>query len=309
MHRVLRREIQTFYSRCEESGRDLPKFVRREFDAYLACGVLSNGFVRVRCQDCGDDRLVAFSCKGRGFCPSCTGRRMADTAAPLVDRVLPHAPIRQWVLSLPIQIRPMLAYDAALSRAVLNVFLRTVFAWHRRRAKQLGIKNAQCGAVTAIQRFGSALNLNLHYHVLVLDGVFHQAAGARLADISCDQSTDDRRHHRADSKNPKAHRAIVRTPQIVRRRPRGIVGRAITRWILCRLIARQNRLWRKCRQAPSALALRCSCASRQSRARRQYLGIRSACQSSSQSHRTQKTRTTGPLHFARNQYVSLSSSC
>jgi len=103
---------------------------------------------------------------------------MADTAAHLVDRVLPHAPIRQWVLSLPIQIRPMLAYDAALSRAVLHVFLRTVFAWHRRRAKQLGIKNAQCGAVTAIQRFGSALNLNLHYHVLVLDGVFHQASGA-----------------------------------------------------------------------------------------------------------------------------------
>jgi hypothetical protein len=103
---------------------------------------------------------------------------MSDTAAHLVDRVLPHVPIRQWVLSLPIQIRPMLAYDAALSRAALNIFLRTVFSWHRRRAKQLGLKNAQCGAVTAIQRFGSALNLNLHYHVLVLHGVFHQPDGS-----------------------------------------------------------------------------------------------------------------------------------
>ena len=174
MHRTLRRELQTFYARCEESGRDLPKFVRREFDTFLGCGVLQYGFLRVRCQDCGDDRLVAFSCKGRGFCPSCTGRRMADTAAHLVDRVLPHVPVRQWVLSLPIQIRPMLAYDATLSRAVLNIFLRAVFAWHRRKAKLLGINGAQCGAVTSIQRFGSALNLNLHFHVLVLDGVFHQ---------------------------------------------------------------------------------------------------------------------------------------
>ncbi|MBN1669736.1 MAG: transposase zinc-binding domain-containing protein [Kiritimatiellae bacterium] len=35
------------------------------------------------------------SCKGRGFCPSCGGRRMADTAAHLVERVLPHVAVRQ----------------------------------------------------------------------------------------------------------------------------------------------------------------------------------------------------------------------
>jgi hypothetical protein len=177
LHRVVRRELASFYARCDESGRDLPKFVRREFDTFLGCGILQNGFLRVRCQDCGDDRLVAFSCKGRGFCPSCTGRRMSDTAAHLVDRVLPHVPVRQWVLSLPIQIRPMLAYDAALSRATLNTFLRVVFAWYRQRAKRLGIHGAECGAVTSIQRFGSALNLNLHFHVLVVDGVFHRTAG------------------------------------------------------------------------------------------------------------------------------------
>ena len=41
------------------------------------------------------ERLLAFSCKGRGFCPSCGGRRMADTAAHLVDRVIPEVPVRQ----------------------------------------------------------------------------------------------------------------------------------------------------------------------------------------------------------------------
>ena len=177
---MLLRELATLYARCEDAGRELPKVVRREFDTFLGCGVLQNGFLRVRCQDCGDDRLVAFSCTGRGFCPSCTGRRMADTAAHLVDRVLPHVPVRQWVLTLPMQIRPMLAYDSELSRAVLSVFMRAVFSWYRRRAKALGCKNAECGSVTAIQRFGSALNLNLHYHVLVMDGVFCQSAKGPL---------------------------------------------------------------------------------------------------------------------------------
>jgi hypothetical protein len=56
--------------------------------------------------ECGKDELVACSCKGRGFCPSCGARRMADLAAHLVDAVLPHAPVRQWVLSLPLS-RPL----------------------------------------------------------------------------------------------------------------------------------------------------------------------------------------------------------
>ena len=40
---------------------------------------------------------------GRGFCPSCGGGRMADTAAHLVDRVLPEVPARRWVLSFAFQ--------------------------------------------------------------------------------------------------------------------------------------------------------------------------------------------------------------
>ena len=54
----------------------LPRFVVGEFERYLACGVLANGFARVRRTTCGDEFLVAFFCKGRGFCPSCTSRRM-----------------------------------------------------------------------------------------------------------------------------------------------------------------------------------------------------------------------------------------
>jgi hypothetical protein len=40
--------------------------------------------------------VIAFSCKGRGICPSCNVRRMAETAARLVDHVFPPLPVRQW---------------------------------------------------------------------------------------------------------------------------------------------------------------------------------------------------------------------
>jgi hypothetical protein len=131
--------------------------------------------VRVRCDHCADERLVAFSCKTRGFCPSCTSRRMAGTAARLVDRVLPAVPYRQWVLSLPRQVRFLLARDGDLLTQVLGVFLRKVFAWQRRRARAYGIDDPQCGAVTFMQRFGSLLDLNCHAHALLPEGVF--AAG------------------------------------------------------------------------------------------------------------------------------------
>ncbi len=98
---------------------------------------------------------------------------MANTAAHLVDRVLPEVPIRQWVLTLPYPLRYRCAWNARLTSEVLRAFLRAVFAEQRRRARALfGICQGQCGSVTFIQRFGSALNLTPHFHTLVLDGVY-----------------------------------------------------------------------------------------------------------------------------------------
>ncbi len=103
---------------------------------------------------------------------------MADTAAHLVDRVLPEVPIRQWVLTLPYPLRYRCAYDARLTSEVLRAFIRSLFAELRRRARRKwGVPAEQCGAVTFIQRFGSALNLNVHFHTLVLDGVYPHAPG------------------------------------------------------------------------------------------------------------------------------------
>ncbi len=64
-------------------------YVRKAFEKYLECGIFAHGFARARCNDCGHDFLVAFSCKGRGVCPSCNTRRMAETAAHLTGHVFP----------------------------------------------------------------------------------------------------------------------------------------------------------------------------------------------------------------------------
>jgi hypothetical protein len=110
----VREHLETFLQQArtaDPDGAGVPSFVEAELRRFLKCGVLAHGFARFHCDTCGTDRLVAFTCKGRGFCPSCGGRRMTAQAAHLVDQVLPPVPIRQWVLSLPFELRFRIAFD------------------------------------------------------------------------------------------------------------------------------------------------------------------------------------------------------
>jgi hypothetical protein len=171
LYQLVEQHYPAFRALRASADRPLPDYVQREFDAYLKCGRLEEGFLRVRCEQCHAEKLVAFSCKKRGFCPSCGARRMAETAALLADEVLPERPLRQWVLSLPHALRFLLARNPdALSR-VLGVVYRTIA---RHLINQAGLTRATgaTGAVTLVQRFGSALNLNVHFHMLFLDGVY-----------------------------------------------------------------------------------------------------------------------------------------
>jgi ribosomal protein S27E len=153
--------------------------VEDEFEAYLKCGLLEHGFLRVKCDACQAEKLVAFSCKRRGFCPSCGARRMAETAALLVDDVLPQQPVRQWVLSLPFALRYLLATRPEVVTQVLGIVYRAISS-HLIRKAGLTRASAVTGAVTLILRFGSALNLNVHFHLLVLDGVYRREGEGRL---------------------------------------------------------------------------------------------------------------------------------
>ncbi|MBT6435810.1 MAG: IS91 family transposase, partial [Deltaproteobacteria bacterium] len=76
LYQVVQNHLETFTHHAQSSGRCLPGFVRAEFQAFSRCGILSHGFARFECAKCRHNHLVAFSCKRRGFCPSCGGRRM-----------------------------------------------------------------------------------------------------------------------------------------------------------------------------------------------------------------------------------------
>ena len=125
----------------------LPGCVDREFEDYLKCGRLEHGFLRVRCDTCHAEQLLAFSCKRRGFCPSCGARRMAESAALLVDGVFPEQPVRQWVLSFPYPLRFLFASSPAIMGQVLGIVHR-IIATHLIKKAGFSRKAAHTGAVT-----------------------------------------------------------------------------------------------------------------------------------------------------------------
>jgi len=96
---------------------------------------------------------------------------MAETAAHLVDHVLPHKNIRQWVLTFPVPIRLCLAVRPKVMARALEISHLVTSQYYRKKAG-LTAKNAKSGAVTLIQRFGGSLNLNIHFHQLFVDGCY-----------------------------------------------------------------------------------------------------------------------------------------
>jgi hypothetical protein len=88
LYRIVADNLETMLAQARERsayGFGLPRHVERTFTDYLECGILAYGFCRVRCSECAFQTVLPFSCKLRGLCPSCDGRRAADIAAHLVD--------------------------------------------------------------------------------------------------------------------------------------------------------------------------------------------------------------------------------
>jgi hypothetical protein len=81
---------------------------------YLDCGLFENGFARIRCPDCAEEYLLAFSCKTRDLCPSCAAKRSAATAALLAEEVLASVGHAQWVFVMPKMLRPYFLHHREL---------------------------------------------------------------------------------------------------------------------------------------------------------------------------------------------------
>jgi len=163
LYNIFSKGLSEFLSTVDNdpNKKALPQYVTNELEAFLKCRIPEeSGFSRWRCDGvCGHEIFVAHSCKKRGFCPSCGGRRMSQTAANLTDFVIPKVPIRQWVISLPMELRFWLAKDPNLLNAVNTIINREISRFYKERAISDGVLKPHTGAITFIQRAGGQINL------------------------------------------------------------------------------------------------------------------------------------------------------
>lgn len=135
---------------------------------YLDCGIFERGFARIRCPDCAAEYLLAFSCKGRGLCPSCGAKRAAEFAALLRDEVAADVGHAQWVFTVPKLLRPYFMHHRELLGPLCAAAWKTV---RELMAVAAGDeKGFRPGMVAMSQTFGDQLNLHPHVHALVTRG-------------------------------------------------------------------------------------------------------------------------------------------
>jgi hypothetical protein len=189
-YQIIAGHLSTFTAEREAEQRPLPEYVIKEFEAYLKCGILAHGFIRLKCTACSEEAIVAFSCKRRGFCPSCCAKRMAGAATHLTQNVLPLVPYRQFVVSFPIPLRYWLHTNKRFAAEVFGLVSKEIHRYYLGKAHAAGITDATPGSIAFTQRWGSALNLNPHLHIISIDGVY-----IRYGDIArfrnLDPITDD----------------------------------------------------------------------------------------------------------------------
>jgi hypothetical protein len=145
---------------------------------YLDCGDLHMGFARVRCEECGHEYLLAFSCKRRQFCPSCHQKRVVEYSEWLLTNVLKDVPHRQWVFSIPKRLRIYFLYDRKLL-AKLSICGWKVLSAYLKSA--VPYDGAVPGASIAVQTYGDFQNFNPHLHAIVSDGCFIDDDSFRMA--------------------------------------------------------------------------------------------------------------------------------
>ena len=160
------------------------RYIMTTIFKYLDCGDLHFGFARVRCEDCGHEYLLAFSCKRRQFCPSCHQKRVVEYGEWLLTNVLKDVSHRHWVFSIPKRLRIYFLYDRKLlaklsicAWKVINAYLKAAVPYD----------NAVPGASIAVQTYGDFQNFNPHLHAIVSDGCFLDDGSFKMAPgFTCD---------------------------------------------------------------------------------------------------------------------------
>lgn len=170
LYQVVEQNFEAFLNSVAQADKHVPNYVIEEFKSYLGCGRLEHGFARIKCNECDYERLLPFSCKRRGFCPSCCGRRMNEGEIRITEEIFPKQNARQWVLSLPIPLRFFCSRNRPLLNEIARVFSTVIERLIRRKLRAAGFQKAKSGGILFIQRLGGALNLNVHFHAIFIDG-------------------------------------------------------------------------------------------------------------------------------------------
>jgi hypothetical protein len=143
--------------------------VKGTLEKYLSCGILAHGAARASCPDCNHSKLIAFSCKCRGFCPSCGTKRALIFAETLDKSILKAVPHRHCVFAIPKRLRVYFKYNRKLHKILFTS------AWDS--IKQMYVEifpESTPATVLTIQTSGDALNHNPHLHGILATGVFNQ---------------------------------------------------------------------------------------------------------------------------------------
>jgi len=155
----------------------------KEVERFIECGEPACGFVRIKCSSCTHEHLVPFSCKTRGFCPSCYSKRLLDTQNKFDELALFEIPIRQWVFTLPVPIRKVVIARKELLKSISGIVQEELISYIKNKAvEELSVnkEGVHAGTIVFIHRFGSSINANPHLHIMLPEGVYIKKSTGRL---------------------------------------------------------------------------------------------------------------------------------
>ena len=133
---------------------------------YLQCGDPHFGFARIRCKECGAEYLRAFSCKCRGFCPSCSKRKSLDLSIFLEEELFRPVSHRHWVWSVPKLLRLHFLHHRELLPKLCRCAWKSLTLFLHESFER---KDVFPGAILVPQTFGGLANWNPHVHALITD--------------------------------------------------------------------------------------------------------------------------------------------
>ena len=123
------RFLSGYESRFEQEYGYFRAVIKEVVERYLDCGNPKCGFARIRCPDCGEERLLYFSCRSRGFCPSCHAKRLEEWGEWMREELLLDVPHRQVVFTIPRMLRIFFKYKRGLLGQLCQAAVKTLLRY------------------------------------------------------------------------------------------------------------------------------------------------------------------------------------